>query len=423
MHLLTLRNLTTLFQPILLIACYLSFQAISELPTSWLNTATVALPLLSFAGAFLLSLQFNRSRLSYALLFIGVNALLLLADNLTTNIPWLHARLTQIPAAQLLNIHLLFSINLFIFSTFKDRGFFSIHSIIRLAFLALQIGVLSLLPFPLIENTLQTFAENLPSSIMQSHIFLHTPLILLATFGLMLCLQTLSLLIRKSSQDVTFIALQCVLISFHIRPDNTIFIPLLIIVAAIMIISSILMDSHAMAYRDELTGLPSRRALTQLQLSLGRKYTIAMLDIDFFKKFNDTHGHDIGDEVLKMVAAQIGQVGGGGRAFRYGGEEFTVVFPGKDPEYAMPYCEQLRENIQNYAMTLRTPQRPQKLKKNSANKEKRGKKSSKTQSLSVTISIGLAQRSNTLKTPVQVMKGADQALYRAKKKGRNCVMT
>ncbi|NRB38980.1 MAG: GGDEF domain-containing protein [Pseudomonadales bacterium] len=417
------RNLITLLPVLLLFGCFLSLNTVSQFSTDWLNTTTVALPLLSFAAALLLSLQFNRSRLSYALLFIGFNALLLLADDLPASLPGLRAALSQISSDQRLNLQLLFSLNLFIFSGFKDRGFFSIHSIIRLSFLALQLAALSLLPLPLIENTLAPLAANLPTSISQSHLFQQTPLILLASFTLMLCLQSLSLVIRKSSLDITFIALHCILISFHMRPDSGIFIPLLMIVAAIIIISSILMDSHAMAYRDELTGLPSRRALTQLQLSLGRKYTIAMLDIDFFKKFNDTHGHDIGDEVLKMVASQIGKVGGGGRAFRYGGEEFTVVFPGKDPEHALEHCEALRENIQNYAMALRTPQRPQKSIKNRPNNAKRSKNTRKMQSLSVTISIGLAQRDGTLKTPVQVMKGADQALYRAKKKCRNCVMT
>jgi diguanylate cyclase (GGDEF)-like protein len=62
-------------------------------------------------------------------------------------------------------------------------------------------------------------------------------------------------------------------------------------------------------------------------MSLGHRFTIAMLDIDHFKRFNDTYGHAVGDQVLKMVAAKLRQVKGGGRAFRYGGEEFTLVFP------------------------------------------------------------------------------------------------
>jgi diguanylate cyclase (GGDEF)-like protein len=84
--------------------------------------------------------------------------------------------------------------------------------------------------------------------------------------------------------------------------------------------------SYDMAYRDELTGLLGRRALNDRLKGLARQYVIAKMDVDHFKKYNDTHGHDIGDEVLKMVARQIGAVGGGGTAYRYGGEEFCVVF-------------------------------------------------------------------------------------------------
>jgi GGDEF domain-containing protein len=92
---------------------------------------------------------------------------------------------------------------------------------------------------------------------------------------------------------------------------------------------SIMRSSHDMAYRDELTGLLGRMALNERLVGMGRRYCLAMLDVDHFKKFNDTHGHDVGDEVLKLVASRISRVGGGGTAFRYGGEEFCVVFPRK----------------------------------------------------------------------------------------------
>ena len=83
------------------------------------------------------------------------------------------------------------------------------------------------------------------------------------------------------------------------------------------------------AYLDELTNLPTRRALKEEMLKLGNRYTIAMLDIDHFKKFNDTYGHTVGDQVLKFTAALMKSTGGGGKAFRYGGEEFVIIFPGK----------------------------------------------------------------------------------------------
>ena len=142
-----------------------------------------------------------------------------------------------------------------------------------------------------------------------------------------------------------------------------------------------------------------------------------MADVDHFKKFNDTYGHDLGDQVLKMVAVQIGGVGGGGKAFRYGGEEFTVLFPGKEAGEALPYLERLREEIDSYRLARRGVERP---KKAQGNKRQRGSWRDKD-SVSVTISIGVAERNDRLVTPQAVLDAADRALYRAKEKGRNRV--
>jgi GGDEF domain-containing protein len=95
-------------------------------------------------------------------------------------------------------------------------------------------------------------------------------------------------------------------------------------------------SSFTLAYTDELTGLPGRRRLNEELLNLGKRYALAMIDVDHFKKFNDRFGHDAGDQVLKMIARKLDGLSGGGRAFRYGGEEFTAVFAGKDVDEALP---------------------------------------------------------------------------------------
>lgn len=94
--------------------------------------------------------------------------------------------------------------------------------------------------------------------------------------------------------------------------------------AGLVLIISVIETSHSMAFRDELTGLPGRRALEEALLKLGSTFSVAMLDIDFFKKFNDRHGDDVGDQVLRMVASKLAKVSGGGKPFRHGGEEFTI---------------------------------------------------------------------------------------------------
>lgn len=92
----------------------------------------------------------------------------------------------------------------------------------------------------------------------------------------------------------------------------------------LMIAAAASHEAYQMAFRDELTGLPGRRALNERMQRLGRNYVIAMTDVDHFKKFNDTHGHDVGDQVLRLVASRLSKVTGGGRAHRYGGEEFAL---------------------------------------------------------------------------------------------------
>lgn len=186
----------------------------------------------------------------------------------------------------------------------------------------------------------------------------------------------------------------------------------------VLLIYGVLTDSYQMAFTDELTGLSARRALLQSSISLGKKYTVAMMDVDHFKKFNDTYGHDVGDQVLRMVAAKIGQIKGGGKAYRYGGEEFTIVFPNKSVKYAIPYLEQVRETIANYGMAIRDDNRPD---DGQEGKSLRSKNESAEKIVKVTISIGVAEREGELKDFDQVMKRADEALYQAKQAGRNCL--
>jgi len=100
----------------------------------------------------------------------------------------------------------------------------------------------------------------------------------------------------------------------------------------LVLVVSLVETSHRMAYGDELTGLPGRRALDEALLRLGGRYAIAMVDIDHFKRFNDQYGHDAGDQLLRMVGGQLTQIEAGGRPFRYGGEEFAVLFPGKSAD-------------------------------------------------------------------------------------------
>ena len=187
--------------------------------------------------------------------------------------------------------------------------------------------------------------------------------------------------------------------------------------AGAVLLVSVLQESHRLAFHDELTGLPARRALEEGLRALGPTYAIAMVDVDHFKKFNDTHGHDTGDQVLKLVAARLSEVGGGGKAFRYGGEEFAVLFADRTLKQAQPHLEHIRESIEHYAMQVRSDDRPRD--PETGIRRRHAHRPGKT--LSVTVSIGAAEKDGRLGSPALVLKAADEALYRAKKGGRNRV--
>ncbi|MFB3154077.1 MAG: GGDEF domain-containing protein, partial [Candidatus Acidiferrales bacterium] len=125
------------------------------------------------------------------------------------------------------------------------------------------------------------------------------------------------------------------------------------------------------------------------------------------------YGHDVGDQVLRMVAAKLAEVGGGGRAFRYGGEEFTILFPGRAVDESLPYLERIRKAVEETRFAVRGPGRPRrKPKKARPNRQSR-------REASITVSIGVAERDQHNARPEQVLKAADRALYTAKRAGRN----
>ena len=194
--------------------------------------------------------------------------------------------------------------------------------------------------------------------------------------------------------------------------------------SAVILLASVVETSYAMAYRDELTGLPSRRAFNGAKSRLELPYVIAAVDIDHFKSVNDTFGHETGDDVLCLVAARLARVTGGGRAFRVGGEEFTVLFPGKTAQEALPDLELLRATIEGSVFRLRGADR--RAQPRGPDRRAGGRRSGRPKTYSsiggelrVTVSIGVADPGTSESKVDDVIRLADQALYRAKKAGRN----
>ena len=183
--------------------------------------------------------------------------------------------------------------------------------------------------------------------------------------------------------------------------------------AAVIGILTVLYSSYRMAFIDPLSGLPNRRALDETLMRLSGSYSLAMVDIDHFKQFNDNYGHDAGDIVLRAVGKALRKHVGRG-AYRYGGEEFCLVFEGAArAKQATARCEAAREAVQLLAISVHAAA-PKRSRIEAIRRPLVG--------VSVTVSVGVAARSPGRRNVAEVLKAADQALYRAKGKGRNRVV-
>lgn len=161
-------------------------------------------------------------------------------------------------------------------------------------------------------------------------------------------------------------------------------------------------DLYTRAVQDGLTGLWTKRhffsqapQMIEASRRYGEPLSLIMVDVDHFKKVNDTHGHPAGDRVLQGVAEILRRNVRGGSAFRYGGEEMAVILPKADAARAAEVAERLRRSIE----------------------------SRKVGGIRVTASFGVAQGEPSAPDLASLVERADRALYAAKQGGRNRVVT
>lgn len=291
----------------------------------------------------------------------------------------------------------IYPIHLLLFLVFKERGLFTLWGYLKIALFIVELALIVwFVEFPnesvFSIFSLKLFAFNLsPLSDISFAVFLFVLFVMLSItmFGHLLIYNTSFVVILLSYYTGFYFV------------KHTYALEHSFIVIALVILVLLVREAYRLAFHDELTSLPGRRALIEDMAKLGRKYSLAMVDIDFFKKFNDTYGHDTGDEVLKMVATKLAEVGGG-KAYRYGGEEFTILFPSREKDESFIHTDILRQNIASTPFIVR------------------GKKANKK--IFINISAGVVQNLPKDKDPFDVMKRADNALYKAKEAGRNKVV-
>lgn len=362
-----------------------------------------SLPLAVFAIGLGFSAFFRRSRLFFATLALA------LADVLLT---WVAPKTSDATAHVLLNaIALLLPLNLLVLAFLRERGIVSSAGRKRLAAMAVQIiavGVLCLPPAagfaPLLERA---FVPPLLTN--WSRMSQPALLVFLFAFAVMMVLLTKR---YRAVESSLFWALIASFVALRTGAGQTL-AGIFFATGALAMIVAVIETSYSMAYLDELTQLPSRRALNEALLKLPENYTVAMFDVDHFKKFNDSFGHEAGDQALRMVASRLARIAGGGKAYRYGGEEFTVLFPGKPAEEVFVFLDRMRKIIEQSTFVVRGSDR-----RKGGRGVRRGKKQT-----SVTVSIGVACSGGEFSAPAEVLRIADQALYKAKARGRNCTVT
>ena len=408
MHHRLLKNSTSFALPlILLVAASLVLPRISSLPPSW-QMNLISAPYFIFVTLLLLSFHFNRGRIFCVSLLLGVAYWSCRTYLLQGLVDFRAGMIYQ-------GLSVLLPVNITLFCFLRERGVLTNAGRLRLVFLAGQAAMVAwFVRYNYVEVQQFIGRELVTSTVLDRFLLPQVAIFLFIAGGLLIAGK---LLVNPSPLlSGMFGALLAAGASCNWLTSEYL-VPLFMGTAGLLLIISVVQDSHNMAYRDDLTGLQSRRALNEQLMGLGRQYAIAMLDVDHFKKFNDTYGHDVGDQVLRMVASRMQAIRGGGRAFRYGGEEFTILFPHKGVADATPHLEEVRRSIADYQMKIRSTERPS---DGQEGKKQRGA-GNDDQTVSVTISIGVADCCDGSATPEAVIKAADQALYRAKHKGRNQV--
>lgn len=392
---------------VMIVTARLLVPLFSELPPSLTGIRIYGVHVVLGLGL-VMSIAFRRGRVVLALLMLAT-AYLCYTLLLQKGLAGFQARTVFVA----LSVFMPF--NFAVLSLISERGTFNVYGAQRLTAIALEAAFTWWI---VLANKTETTAWAY-APLYDIKLFAESPIpqmgLTITALSLLICLTVWY--IKRSPLDLGLAAAG---LAFGIGMNGIAtpnLLPVFIMTAGLMLMVAMLQTTYGMAFRDELTGLPSRRALNESMMKLGRCYTIAMIDVDHFKNFNDTYGHDLGDQVLKIVARKIAKVGGGSKPYRYGGEEFTVLFPGKDINNAIPHLEALRAAIADYKMALRASDRP--TRPNSANRTRGTFRAAK--SVSVTISIGVAERTEKLATPDAVVNAADKALYRAKKMGRNQV--
>ena len=353
---------------------------------------------LVFAVGILLGLYVRHSRILFAMVILA------LADRALVHLAAGAAASADVGRIMFNAVSLLLPLNLLALIT--ERRLLISREFVRLVLVFLQVFLVSWLGLP--ENA--DVAATLESSFVAPRYTAWTPVAQppLLAFGAALALHAVRFASYRNPMDRGFFwALVAAFLALHGTragwpPTN------FLATGGLILIVAAYGEIYQTTYYDELTGMRGRPYWDQAVAHLGSRYTIAVIDIDGMKHLNDTQGYAVGDQILRMVARKVTHLSGDGKAFRFGGNRFGVIFHDQSVADALPRLEELRKAVAASPVTL-------------PGRRRLFRKPDPPTQVSVTVSIGAAERDERRTTPEQVLKAVDVALARAKHEGHNLV--
>jgi len=362
-------------------------------------------PLIVIGASVLVGLLFKRTWLMLVILVLAIadRALLYFAASIYVATEGGHLLYQA--------ISFLLPFNLCVFAFMKRRGDMTRQSIWFLSAILLQGCAIAFI----YQYKSLGFGAFLEDSSIKWALLKHTPLSQLAllAFGIALVYYLFLYIRTRGVIERAFcwaiISVFYALALGRIGPESSIYFS----TAGLIFVISVIENIYVEGFQDELTELPTGKSMHGILSQLGTGYTVAMVEVDNFKRLRDNHGRRVSKQVLRSVGLKLTSVTGGGKPFHYGGEVFAVVFPGKFLQDTLPHMEELRQTIKKPGPIPQNQKRP----------HKKPKKLKKIEILAnrvpVTVSIGVAERSEADMTPHQAIKKAEKALITAKNEGRD----
>ena len=362
-------------------------------------------PLIVIGAGVLIGFLFKRMWLMLVILILAIADRVLLYFAANTVVPMEGGRLIYQAVSFLLPF------NLCVFAFMKRRGGMKWQSIGLLGGILLQGGAVAFI----YQYRSLGFGAFLEDSFINWGIFESLPLSQLAIFAFGLAFVYYFFLYIRTRGVIERAFCWALISVFYgvalgrIGPESSIYFS----TAGLIFVISVIENIYGEGFQDELTDLPTGKSMRGILSRLNTGYTVAMIEVDNFRRLRDNHGRRVSKQVLRSIGEKLTRVTGGGEPFHYGGEVFAVIFPGMFLQDTLPHMEELRQLIKKPGPIPhddKSPRRkPRKLKRIEilANK------------VPVTVSIGVAERGETDMTPHQAIQKAEKALITAKSEGRD----